>query len=190
LRKRELRVAIGPARMTGGALDAGGGVLNHILDKSDPFHRSDPSTDLKCAVVRLPVRNGIATSQRTIAFETTKVNMVVSGTINLGTEALDLAIRPTVKEALGIGAANLAELVRVSGTLSRPEIGIDTAASAKAALSVGGAIATGGISLLAESLFSKGSADRTPCQSGFGESASAQNKADQPSRGPVGRLFK
>ena len=186
----ELRVVIGPARMTGGALDAGVGVLNHILDKADPFRQSDPSTDLKCAVVRLPVRDGIATSQRTIAYETSKINMVVAGTIDLGTEALDLAIRPTAKEGLGIGAANLAELVRVTGTLSRPEVGIDTVASAKAALSVGGAIATGGISLIAESLFSKGTADHTPCQSALAEGAAVQNRADKPPRGPVGRLFK
>jgi hypothetical protein len=187
----ELRVVIGPARMKGGALDAGGGgVLNHILDKADPFRQSDPSTDLKCAVVRLPIRNGIATSRRTIAYETTKVNMVVAGTINLGTEALDLAIRPTAKEGLGIGAVNLAELVRVTGTISRPEVGIDTVASAKAAVSVGGAIATGGISLLADSLFSKGTADRTPCQSALAEGATVQNRADKPSRGPVGRMFK
>ena len=186
----ELRVVIGPARITGGGLDAGGGLLTDILDKADPYRRSDPSTDFKCGVVRLPVRDGIAISQRTIAYETTKVNMVVAGTINLGTEALDLAIRPTVKKGLGIGATNLAELVRVTGTLSRPQIGIDTVASAKAALSVGGAMATGGISLLAESLFSKETADRTPCQNALAERATVQNKADKPSRGPVGRLFK
>jgi len=97
------------------------------------------------------------------------------------------AIRPTGKEGLGIGAAKLAELVRVTGTLSRPEIGIDTAASAKAALSVGGAIATGGISLLAESHHGKKTADRAPCQSALAESATAQNKADKALRG---RLFK
>ena len=97
------------------------------------------------------------------------------------------AIRPTGKEGLGIGAANLAELVRVTGTLSRPEIGIDTAASAKAALPVGGAIATGRISLLAESHHGKKTADRTPCQSALAESATAQNKADKALRG---RLFK
>lgn len=186
----ELRVVIGPARITGGALTAGGGLLRNILDKADVYRQSDPSSDLKCAVVRLSVRDGIATSRRTIAYETTKVNMVVAGTINLGTEALDLAIRPTMKESLRGGAANLAELVRVTGTLSRPEIGIDTVASAKAALSVGGAVATGGISLLAESLLSRGTADRTPCQSALAESATVQNKADSPSRGPVGRLFK
>jgi hypothetical protein len=140
-------------------------------------------------VIRLPVRDGVATSRGTIAYETTKVNVVVAGTINLRTEALDLAIRPMVKESLGVGAANFAELVRVTGTLSRPEIGIDTAASAKAALSVGGAIATGGISLIAESLFKK-TAARTPCQSALAEGATSQKKTDRQSPGPVRRLFK
>ena len=160
----EVRVVMGPARASGAALDAGGGAITSILDKANPFRRTEPYTDLRCAVVRLPVRDGIATSQRTIAYETAKVNMVMAGTINLRTEGLDLAIRPTVKEGIGIGAGALSELVRVTGTLSDPSIGIDTLGSARAALSVGGAILTGGLSLLGEAAFSKVTADQHPCQ--------------------------
>jgi hypothetical protein len=128
-------------------------------------------------VVRLPVRDGIATSQRTIAYETAKVNMVMAGTINLRTEGLDLAIRPTVKEGIGIGASALSELVRVTGTLSDPSVGIDTLGSARAALSVGGAILTGGLSLLGEAAFSKVTADPHPCQTAL---AAAPAKAPAP----------
>ena len=91
----EVRVVMGPARMSGAVLDAGGGAITSLLDKANPFRRTDPYTDLRCAVVRLSVRDGIATSQRTIAYETAKVNMVMAGTINLRTEGLDLAVRPT-----------------------------------------------------------------------------------------------
>ena len=181
----ELRVEIGPARIAGGAVK-GGNTLNDILDKADTFRRSDATVELKCAVVRLAVREGIATAQRTIAYETSKVNMVIAGTIDLRTETLDLAIRPTVKEGLGIAAKNLAELVRVTGTLAKPEIGIDTAASARAALSLGGAIATGGISMLGESLLSKGTADRSPCQSALAENTAAPERSGKSSRGVFG----
>jgi uncharacterized protein involved in outer membrane biogenesis len=167
----ELRASVGPARVSGAALDIGGGALTSILDKVDPFRRTDPHTDLRCLVVRLPVRDGVATSQRTIAAETAKVNMALAGTINLRTEGLDLAIRPTVREGLGIGTTSLAELVRVTGTLAEPAIGIDTVGSARAALSVGGAVATGGLSLLGEALFSKATADRHPCQTALAGTA-------------------
>jgi len=169
----ELRISVGQLRAGGAALDAGGGALTSIMDKANPFRRQDPYTDVKCAVVRLPVRDGVATSRRTMAYETTKVNMVVAGQINLRTEALDLAVRPTVKEGLGIDAPSLAELVRVTGTLAEPAIGIDTLGSARAALSVGGAIATGGLSLLGEALLSKATADPYPCQTALAGGAPA-----------------
>jgi hypothetical protein len=174
----ELLATLGPARASGAALDAGGGAVSSILDTANPFRRKDPYTEVKCAVVRLPVRDGVAISQRTIAYETTKVNMVVAGEINLRTEALDLAVRPTVKEGIGIGAGSLAELVRVGGTLAEPSVGIDKAGSARAALSVGGAFLTGGLSLLGELLYWKATADPHPCQTALAAPSGAKITAN------------
>ena len=176
----EVRVVMGPARASGAALDAGGGAISSILDKVNPFRRTDPYTDLRCAVVRLPVRDGIASSHRTIAYETAKVNMVMAGTINLRTEGLDLAIRPNVKEGIGIGAGALSELVRVTGTLSDPSVGIDTLGSARAALSVGGAILTAGLSLLGEAAYSKVTADPHPCQTALAGGTAGKTPAPAP----------
>jgi hypothetical protein len=125
--------------------------------------------------------------------------MVAAGTINLRNETLDLALRPNVKEGLGIGAASLAELVRVTGTLSNPSVGIDTLGSARAALSVGGAIMTGGLSLLGEAALRKGTADPQPCQTALaGGTASRAAQGDaKPAQqdeggvlGSIRRLFK
>jgi AsmA family protein len=160
----EVRVSIGSARLSGVGLDALGGALTSILDKVNPLRRTDPYTELKCAVVRLPIRNGVATVDRTIAYESTKVSAVGAGEINFRTERIDLGIRPTGSEGLGIAATNFAGLVRVTGTLSDPSIGVDTAGSARAALSVGGAIMTSGLSLLGEALYSRVTADPHPCQ--------------------------
>jgi AsmA family protein len=189
----EARLVIGPARVSGIALDAGGDVLTRILDAANPTRRKDPYTDVKCAVVRLPVQDGIATSRRSIAYETSKINVAIAGTINLRTEALDLAIRPSLKEGLGIGVANLAELVRVGGTLREPSIGIDTLESAKAALSVGGAILTGGLSLLGQALLSARTDDPHPCQSALETTQGGnpeQTKEGQGLFGSVRRLFR
>ena len=183
----EVRIVVGAARASGAALDAGGGAITSILDKANPFRRTDPYTDIRCAVVRLPVRDGIATAQRTIAYETSKVNMVMAGTINLRTEALDLAVRPNVKEGIGIGAGALAELVRVTGTLSDPSVGIDTLGSARAALSVGGAILTGGLSLLGEAALAKATADPHPCQTALAGARRARRHARRRARRPSRR---
>jgi hypothetical protein len=160
----ELRLAVGPARVTGVALDAGGDALTRVLDSVNPSRRTDPYTEVRCVAARLPVRDGIATSQRSMAFETSRIDVVVAGTINFRNETLDLAIRPTVKEGLGVGVANLAELVKVTGTLTDPAVGLDTIASAKAALSVGGAVLTGGLSLLGQRFLDSRENDPHPCR--------------------------
>jgi uncharacterized protein involved in outer membrane biogenesis len=191
----EIRLVSGPSRITGLALDAGGDALTGILDAAMPGRRREPYVDVQCVVVRLPVRDGVATAERTIAYETSKVNMAAAGTINLRTEALDLAIRPTVKEGIGIGAMSLAELVKVTGTLAQPAIGLDTLGSAKAALSVGGAVLTGGLSLLGQGLLSR-TGDPAPCRTALGApppAPAAKKDAPQEDEGFLGsvrRLFR
>ena len=193
----EVCVVSGPARLSGAALDLGDDVLTRFLDTVNPFRKRDRYTDLTCAVVRLPVRNGLVTIERTVAYETTKLSTVVAGTINLKTESLDLAIRPTIKAGLGMaGVPGVAELVRVTGTLAEPKIAIDTLASARVALSVGGAIATSGLSLLGEALFMKATSDLHPCQTALrgaggdpARSGPGQPPATTRKQGGIGGLF-
>jgi uncharacterized protein involved in outer membrane biogenesis len=195
----EIRANVGAARTSGAALDFGGDVLTKVADLANPSRRTEKYTEIKCAVVRLPVHDGVATAQRTIAVETARVDLVAAGTINLRSEALDLALRSNVKEGLGIGAASLAELVRVTGTLANPTVGIDTLGSARAALSVGGAIMTGGLSLLGEAALKRGTADPHPCQTAAAggtppksaqQEAKPQQQEESGVLGSIKRLFK
>jgi hypothetical protein len=89
--------------------------------------------------------------------------------------------------------------VRVTGTLSNPSVGIDTLGSARAALSVGGAIMTGGLSLLGEMALKKGTADPHPCQTAAagGTAPKAAQQEVKPRQedddgvlGSIRRLFK
>ncbi|MGE5310559.1 MAG: AsmA family protein, partial [Nitrospirota bacterium] len=62
----EVRLVSGPARLSGAALDLGDDVLTRFLDTVNPFRKRDRYTDLTCAVVSLPVRNGLVTIERTV----------------------------------------------------------------------------------------------------------------------------
>lgn len=160
----EVRVVIGPARLSDSLLDVGGDALTKLIDAVNPFHKSDKGTELTCAVARLPVRAGLITVDRSIAYETSKINVVAAGTINLRDESLVLAIRPAIKQGVGLGAGNLAQLVRVTGTLTDPSINLDTLGVARQMLSLYAALATSGASLLVEKVL-KGPVDAHPCQS-------------------------
>ncbi|MGH7307802.1 MAG: AsmA family protein [Candidatus Rokuibacteriota bacterium] len=180
-----VQIVVGPAQLAATALDIGGDTLTKLLDIVNPFRKSDATTELRCAVVRLPLRDGVAKIERSVAYETSKITMVMAGLVDLREETLDLAIRPSVTQGLRIGVANLAELVRVTGPLMEPHIGLDTMGAARQAASIGAAVATGGLSLLGEAVL-KGAIDPHPCQSALAAGPPVSTGASKPDKsGPV-----
>lgn len=162
----ELRAIVGEGSLHNRAIDwAGGDVIFQVLGALNPLAKSDNTTQMDCAVAHFQVRDGIATAARGIAVETAKVNVVGAGIIDLRSEELDIGITPTAREGLGASlGSQLAGVTRMRGTLARPAIGIDELGTARAAISVGAAVASGGLSLLGELLFDKVTADATPCR--------------------------
>ena len=157
-----LRADVGPARVKGVALDAGGEAMSRVLDALNPFRRVDQGTELQCIVARLAVRDGVAHADRTLAIETSRLTASASGTIDLGRQTLDLLVRPRSRKVAGIPAVDLAEVVRVSGPIASPGVRLDTMGAAKTALAIGGVVASGGLGMLATPLLSSGD-DPSPC---------------------------
>ena len=129
---------------------------------------SSGETKLNCGVVNLNIKDGIATADKGIAVSTTKMNIIGSGVIDLKTEKLDIGIDPQAREGVGISAGQLAELVRIGGTLAEPKAVPDTKAAVMAGISAGAAVATGGLSLIAGGLLDKETADEDPCNTALG----------------------
>ncbi|MCE2949320.1 MAG: AsmA family protein [bacterium] len=188
----ELQVSTGPARIGAGGLDFGGDLLVRLFSAINPFHAADRATELHCAAARLPARAGVVTVDRSIAYETRRTNVVAAGRIDLRDETLDLVIRPTVKEGLGVGAGQLAQLVRVTGALRAPGLALDAAGTLRAAASVGGAVATGGLSLIAEALLNRRAADPAPCRtalSGPRAGNAGEDAGPRPAANPARSVF-
>ncbi len=129
---------------------------------------TDGQTKFNCFVSRFEAENGLATSKG-ILFDTRRITVVGEGKINLGSEELDLILKPRPKDP---SLLSLATPIRVRGTLAHPSIAPDTLAVAKdAAGAVIGAAATGGIGLLLPFL-SAGSGDKNPCITALAEARS------------------
>jgi uncharacterized protein involved in outer membrane biogenesis len=159
-----VRVSVGPGRVNQAVIDwAGGDVLNQLSETLNPMAEKREYADLVCAAVNLRARRGVIEYDRAIAMETTRMSVVSSGTIDLGAEKLDVAVRPYPKDGVGISAGKLAEMVRIQGSLAQPKVAPDVVGVAKTAASVLGALATGGASLVAEGLMGHASADPQPC---------------------------
>jgi hypothetical protein len=158
----DVRIVVGPGRIKNQAINFGADITE-LLNALNPARTSDPYTELKCAVIRLPIRRGIARVDKSIAAETAKVNVIVAGVIDLRNETLDLGFRPKALTGLGVGLGSLADLGRLRGSLAEPKVEIDAAGAATAAAQLGLAAATGGLSLLAGTLLTDSVPDH-PCQ--------------------------
>lgn len=187
----DILATLGEGRINNKAVDlAGADLVTEAFTSLNPLARKDDYTHLTCAVVRMPVRDGVATADKGIAVETTKMNIVGSGTVNLKTEELDLAVRPRPKEGLGLSLGGLAGLVRIKGTLANPGVGVDEMEVAKTGVRVGAALATGGLSMVAQGLFDKGTEGAPPCQVALGKVSPATAStapAQQPAPPPAAR---
>lgn len=141
---------------------------------------SKDETILQCGVINANIKDGIATLDKGVAFETRAMNLIGSGAINLKTEELDIGIDPEAREGMGLSMGQLAELVRIRGTLAEPKAGPSTKEALKSAATIGAAVATGGISILAQGLFNRATADANPCATALGmkPATTTQNKTE------------
>jgi uncharacterized protein involved in outer membrane biogenesis len=91
------------------------------------FGSSGNSSNVKCLVGRFDIRHGVATA-RHLAMETKGAIIIGKGTINLGTEQLDLHLSPY---ATAPNLTNFAVPIMIQGSMSNPQVGPDAAAIAR-----------------------------------------------------------
>jgi len=125
---------------------------------------------IDCAVIRLPLKNGVAKVDRSIALETAQLAVSARGEVRLDDETLELAFRPSPKTALDINPMNLAQLVVLKGPWQDPKLTLDAQGVAGMAASLGLAGATGGLSLLAQQLL-KTAPEKDVCRMAMSGSA-------------------
>ena len=176
----QLLVQIGKGKLQNSMVNfAGADLLMTTLSKLNPLSGQEKVTELQCGVINFSIENGMARTDKGIAFETDKMAAVGSGTINLKTEELDLGVRPYPRKGIGINAGKFTQMARLGGTLAEPKTKFDTVAALKTAASTGAAVATLGLSLLAEGIFARTTADDHPCETALGKT-SAKSSATTP----------
>ena len=184
----EVVVTLGKGRVHNSAIDlAGADLASKAFASLNPLAEKEEYTELSCGALRFILKDGMATAEKGIAVQTPKMNVVGSGTINLKTEEIDFAVKPEARQGLGINLASVAGMVRATGTLAEPTVGLDKLGAATGALSVGAAIATGGLSLLAEGLVGRATADENACQTALGKTVAAKPAAAQPPPPPAAK---
>lgn len=129
------------------------------FDILNPLSKSDDKTVIECAVLNFPIKDGLMQSKTGIGVSTRKLNILGGGSVDFKSEQIDIGVNPKPREGIGLNVSSLAEFVRLGGTLSNPQAVTDMKGAATAGLKVGAAIATGGLSVLAEGLSDRATAD-------------------------------
>ena len=134
--------------------------LAELLSTIDPFLEEDPYTNVQCAVVAAVVENGEVSGEPGLVVQSDRLLIAARARIDLRNEILDADINTVPRKGLGVSLSSFINpYIKVGGTLASPHFEIDP----KSFLEGGAAIMTGGISIVAKSMFDRVTASADPC---------------------------
>jgi uncharacterized protein involved in outer membrane biogenesis len=135
-------------------------VVLEALRTINPMRKKETSRKLDCGIYEIDIADGLANLERA-AMQTDRLLIVATGNIDLATEKLNVNFRAKSREGLGVSLGSVANsFLGVRGTLGSPRITIDPKGTVT---TTGAAVATGGLSLLARSMWDRLSAEKSIC---------------------------
>ena len=161
-----------------------GNIIVQILEALK-IKASGSDMNLSCAVVRGDINNGLISIPKGIAFNADTFYLVADGKINLQNEKINLDLQPFSGKITDVNISSiLGNLIKITGTLSNPKIGINQTATAK---NVIGAIASGGAYNVGDLMLS---ADSAPCHTALkGTSYADYFKGDKSISGSINKGY-
>ena len=144
-----VQLSVGKGSIDSRFIDRGGDLLITIVNAINPVRKKSDQTILECAVIYLPMSNGQIALNDSIGVVTDRLDIVLSGSVDLKTEALNIKIDPREKSGLTTGV-NLGGLVKLQGTLLNPKAGVNKEGVVNSAVAIGLGFLTGGATILAE----------------------------------------
>ena len=147
----ELRMHVGSGRILNTVLhDVGVDLVERMVDLLTPKEDRSAVTNVTCAALHLEVEDGIARIGDELVVLTDKVSLAGSGQLDLRDETLSLGLDIRARKGFSFSPASLAGGAAVTGTLMQPEVRVSAAGLGRTAVTVAGAVVTGGLSLLAQ----------------------------------------
>jgi hypothetical protein len=144
--------------------------VSEIIGAVNPFAKTDPYTNVECAVILLHFDDGVISGKPALVQQTDKLRIFANTTIDLKTEKLDADFKTVPRKGLGISFSSLVNpYIKLTGTLAKPSMILNP----EGVLVEGGiAVATAGLSILAKSFKDRFLSDKDPC-------GTALSKADE-----------
>ena len=143
--------------------------LTQLYRTLNPLAKRAEYTDVVCQAYLFQADGGVLRTDPAFVLRTTDVDIIANGTVDLRNESIDFNFKTAARKGIGLSAGELLNnYVKVSGTLTRPYLTVDPTGT----LVYGGAaFATGGLSILATTLWDRVSRQRDPCAAAVEEAA-------------------
>ncbi len=94
--------------------------------KSFSYSKTDTESALNCAVMNAKINNGVVKIDDSIAVETSAIDMVLNGQVDLSKETLSLSLLPSLPQKPNNNILNAAQLIRIEGSFDKPTVQLDT----------------------------------------------------------------
>ena len=134
-----------------------GNVIVQLLNMIN-INVNNKNTKLKCAVVRGDISGGVVKFPKGIAVDANDFYLVANGKVNMQNDKINLELQPFSGKITDVNISNvLGGLVKITGTIKNPKLGINQTSTAK---NVIGIIASGGAYNVGDMVLS---ADGAPC---------------------------
>jgi hypothetical protein len=142
--------------------------VSELVSAVNPFAKSDPFTNVECAVILLHLKDGIISGKPALVQQTDKLRIFANATVDLKTEKVNADFKMVPRKGLGISLSNLVNpYVKLTGTMAKPSLVLDP----EGVLVEGGlAVATAGLSILAKSFKDRFLSDKDPCGTALAKS--------------------
>ncbi len=94
--------------------------------KSFSYSKTDTESALNCAVMNVKLNNGVAQLDKSVAIETSALDVVLSGQVNLPQETMSLSLSPSLPQHPQNQLMNAARMIRIDGSFNKPSMRLDT----------------------------------------------------------------
>ena len=117
---------------------------------------------MDCDRVFMEAENGLLSTSPAILLRLEKLNIAAAGTIDLSNEKIDFSVQTTPRKGLGLSTGDIINAFsKISGTLASPTLTLDPTGTL---VQGSAAVATMGLSIVAQSLYRRFMGPRDPCE--------------------------
>ena len=142
-----------------------GDLVTEAAAALNPLDEKSNTTVIHCSAAKFDINDGEFKTAKGYIADSEAFTITGDARINFKDQGLDVTVNTNPKEGLGLGLGELARAIQIQGTLAEPKVGLNAKGVAELGASIGAAVATGGVSLLAQGQIEKLKANTELCSS-------------------------